>query len=265
MAKTKKKGIQWLWILIPVVIVVFFALYNLSKNNLLRSRQSSTEYQVYQNSTYGFSTEYPLAWEIRKDTQVFENGDAVAFRKTGPTQKKQTELTDGAQVVVSQPFTINTNLATWVKESFGTQAEFSQNSINGRLFEKVYYCSNIGCMTYYYTIQNGKVFGVATFAQGPNKTEYKSAISSILNSLRFSKTPNGTITKEGAIVKVKAISEVADYLRRVPQGRVEAGSEEDNSYLIQVYEIKDGHTATFNWYKVDKTTGEVEKEFDKDF
>lgn len=77
---------------------------------------------------------------------------------------------------------------------------------------------------------------------------------------RNTKTSN-SLTKEEVITKVKALPEVTDYLKRVPSGLVEVNGEEDNVYLVQVYEFKDGHTATFNWYKVDKTTGEVKKEF----
>lgn len=72
---------------------------------------------------------------------------------------------------------------------------------------------------------------------------------------------NQTISKQEAVAKVKAFSEVKDYLKRVPNGQVLLNGDEDNSYMVQVYETKNGHTATFSWYKVDKTTGEVEKEF----
>lgn len=72
---------------------------------------------------------------------------------------------------------------------------------------------------------------------------------------------NGVISKENAVTKIKALPEVKDYLKRVPNGQVLVNGEENNSYLIQVYEFKDGHTATFNWYKVDKETGDIEKEF----
>lgn len=72
---------------------------------------------------------------------------------------------------------------------------------------------------------------------------------------------NQTISKREAIAKVKALPQVTDYLKRVPNGLVLVNSEEDNAYMVQVYELKNGHTATFNWYKVDKTTGEAKKAF----
>ena len=66
-----------------------------------------------------------------------------------------------------------------------------------------------------------------------------------------------------AIAKVSALPEVAEYLRDVPSGRVVIDHEDSatNSYLIHVFEVVDDHTATFNWYTVDKTTGEITKDF----
>ena len=231
------------------------------KNNGLQPPPQEAGYQVYQNPMFDFSIEYPKEWEIRKETQVFENGDAIAFRLSGPTQKENTELTDGAQVVVSKPFIINTDLAAWVKEYFSNQSEFSQNTINGRSFEKIYNCSGVGCMTYYYTLKNSQVFGVAVFAEGEDKMVYENAIVYMLKSLKFTDAENGSISKDEAVTKVKAQPEVADYLKRVPNGLVLVNGEEDNAYMIQVYEFKNDHTATFNWYNVNKTTGAVEKEF----
>ncbi|RJQ35782.1 hypothetical protein C4559_06425 [Candidatus Microgenomates bacterium] len=72
---------------------------------------------------------------------------------------------------------------------------------------------------------------------------------------------NGSISKEEAVAKVKALPDVINYFKRVPNGQVSVNGEEDNSYLIQVYEVKNDHTATFNWYNIDKATGEVQKEF----
>src|SRR3989338_9252459 len=148
MAKTKKKKFQWLWIIIPVVIVVFFALYSLSKNNLPQSQQLSAKYLIYQDSTNGFSIEYPRAWEIKKDTQVFEIGDAIAFGISGPTQKKYTELTDGAQLVVSKPFAIDTDLTIWMNSYFNSQAKFSKLSLSNYTFESVENCEYLKCMRY---------------------------------------------------------------------------------------------------------------------
>ena len=72
------------------------------------------------------------------------------------------------------------------------------------------------------------------------------------------------ISPDEAGAKVRELAEVKDYLKRVPNAKidVESADEEKNTYLIHVYEIKNGHTATFNWYNVDKKTGEITAEFD---
>lgn len=263
MAKGKKTKIKWWWIVISIVAILFFVFYGFSKNNATKSQLSQTGYLAYQDPTYNFSIEYPQAWETRKDTQVFENGDAVAFGISGSTQKENTELTDGAQVAVSKPFSIDTDLATWVKGYFNPEAEFSQATLGKYPFETVYDCSNLGCMTYYFTQVNNNVYGVSAFAQGPNKEKaaYENSIIYMLKSLEFTNKTNGQTTKEQAIATVKALPEVIGYLQRVPTGLVTVNGEEDNTYMVQVYEFKNGHTATFNWYNVDKTTGAVEKQF----
>lgn len=69
------------------------------------------------------------------------------------------------------------------------------------------------------------------------------------------------ISRELAVEKVKNLPEVQQFLKDVPNGRVEVDNELEGEINVHVYEIKDGHTATFNWYKVDKITGAVKEEF----
>src|SRR3989344_3895207 len=263
MAKTKKKKLQWSWIIFPVVIVVLFALYSLSKNNLPQSEQSSAKYLIYQDSTYKFSIEYPGAWEIKKDTQVFENGDVIAFRKEGPSQKKYTELSDGAQLAISKPITIDSDLTTWIKSYFSAQAKFSTLPLSNYTFETVEECKYMGCMRYYFTKIDSQIYGIALYADGTNaeKASYENALLYMLKSLKFENSINSIVSEEEAVAKVRALPEVVDYLIRVPQGRVDINGEDDNAYMIQVYEVKDGHTGTFNWYSVDKKSGMTEKQF----
>lgn len=223
----------------------------------------STGYLVYQDPTYNFRIAYPQVWNIQKDTQVFEHGDAIAFRISGPTQKKYTELSDGAQLAISKPFVIDTNLATWLKSYFIGQAKFSKLSLNNYMFETVEDCKYLECMRYFFTKINSQIYGVALYADGTSaeKASYENALLYMLKSLQFDNSENRAVSKEEAIVKVQALPEVVDYLKRVPNGLVAVNGEEDATFMIQVYEFKNEHTATFNWYDVNKTTGEVTKEF----
>lgn len=255
MAKTKKHALGWFWIGIPILTIALFIVYTVSKNNVFP--ETSAAYLVYQDPTYDFRIEYPQAWEIRNNTQVFENGDAIAFGISGSTQKENTELTDGAQVAIAKPFTINTTLSTWIKEYFPPQATVSTMTLTQQPFESVEHCSRVGCMTYYFRLVNNQVQGVAVFAQGADKDKmvYENTTLYMLKSLQFNNN------KSSAVSKVKALPEVIEYLKRVPRGVIAVNGEEDDTLLVQVYEVKDGHTATFNWYTVSKATGEVTKEF----
>ena len=77
----------------------------------------------------------------------------------------------------------------------------------------------------------------------------------------FFKSEIFSSSEKKALMKIRALPEVVEFLKQVPDAHVEMNGEEENAYLIQVYEVKDDHTATFNWYSVDKTTGEIKKQF----
>ena len=99
----------------------------------------------------------------------------------------------------------------------------------------------------------------------PPKNETLPAINDSSKPKSSSPQPSAIlISPEEAVEKVKSRKEIMAYLKRVPNAIIQAQSttDEENSYQIQVYEVKNGHTATFNWYNVDKRTGEITAEFD---
>ncbi|MCL4365891.1 hypothetical protein M1437_01560 [Patescibacteria group bacterium] len=69
------------------------------------------------------------------------------------------------------------------------------------------------------------------------------------------------ISSKLAVENVKKLPEVQEYLKNVPNGKVEVDNEIEGEYNVHVYEVKDGHTATFNWYRVSIKSGEVRSEF----
>jgi len=79
--------------------------------------------------------------------------------------------------------------------------------------------------------------------------------------LPTSDNPDALISKDEAIAKIKSLPKVIEYLKIVPKAVIEIDSEEDDSYSVHVYEIKDNHTATFNWFTVDKKTGVIKEMF----
>lgn len=70
------------------------------------------------------------------------------------------------------------------------------------------------------------------------------------------------ISRSQAIENVKKLPEVQQYLKNVPNGIVEVDNEMEGEYNVHVYEVKNGHTATFNWYRVSIKSGEVRAEFE---
>lgn len=264
MAKKKQMGLPTRWFVVVGVVAVFLiAIFSVWKISTSQQQLKSGAYQLYQNAEYGFRVEYPNTWNIKYDTQIFENGDVVAFQIKGPTQKRHTEFIDGARFVVSKPFYIDTDLSTWVRGYFTGNVTFSRSELGGYIYEEVVDCSDWACKRYLFTMINNKVYGVYLFAEGGNheKALYENALIHMLKSLKFTDSPIGLVTEDEAVAKVKSLSEVALYLMGIPNGQVLVNGEDDNEYMVQVYEVKNGHTATFNWYNVDKTTGEVEKEF----
>lgn len=70
------------------------------------------------------------------------------------------------------------------------------------------------------------------------------------------------ISRDLAVENVKKLPEVQQYLRDVPNGKVEVDNEIEGEYNVHVYEVKNGHTATFNWYRVSIKSGEIRSEFE---
>ena len=76
-------------------------------------------------------------------------------------------------------------------------------------------------------------------------------------------TTNKTISEIQALDFVSNQKEVQEYLKKVPNAKIQIDQfdEKTNSYMIQVFEIKNGHTNTFNWYEVARESGEVRPMF----
>lgn len=72
------------------------------------------------------------------------------------------------------------------------------------------------------------------------------------------------ISRNQAIEIIKNRYEVQQYLKDVPNGKIEVDNEMEGEYNVHVYEVKNGHTATHNWYRVSIKSGEVRPEFEVD-
>ena len=103
--------------------------------------------------------------------------------------------------------------------------------------------------------------GYLNFYKPKQKTITTTATASpsqetVANPIQTSQT-----SEKGAIEKVRQLPEVKNYLAKVPNAHVQVSSfdEESGTYSIQVFEVKDNHTATFGWWDVEKISGKVKK------
>lgn len=203
MAKIKRRGLPTKWSVIAGVTVVFLiVVFSAWKTSPPIQQLKSGAYQLYQNTEYKFSIQHPNNWDVKSNTQVFENGDAIAFRISGPAHKKYTELADGAQLAISKPFEIDTDLTMWIKSYFSDQAKLSKLPLNNYEFEVVEDCKYMECMRYYFTKIDGHVYGVALYAEGasPEKAAYENSLIYMLKSLQF-ESLDGTRVPTGEVIK----------------------------------------------------------------
>lgn len=83
------------------------------------------------------------------------------------------------------------------------------------------------------------------------------------NGFACEQSPDGaSVSHEEAVEIVRALPEVQAFISLIntkgdSEAYIEYSHDECNTYSIHVYELKDDHTATFNWYDVNMYTGEV--------
>lgn len=93
----------------------------------------------------------------------------------------------------------------------------------------------------------------------PYTVQEHQVFEQMLSTFKFT---NASVTQDQAVFLVKNLDSVKAYLQRVPQGIVEFDHEDriNGSWVIHVYEVANGHTATFNWFNVSKTDGTISTE-----
>lgn len=85
--------------------------------------------------------------------------------------------------------------------------------------------------------------------------------SSVLKITEPTNTSSSKITPEQARMVINNLPEVLEYLKNVPNGKIEVDNKSEGEYNVHVYEFKNGHTATFNWYRVSMKDGKVKEQF----
>ncbi|OGK19610.1 hypothetical protein A3G67_00985 [Candidatus Roizmanbacteria bacterium RIFCSPLOWO2_12_FULL_40_12] len=165
---------------------IVYPFINPSQKQTTQTQDNKTapqsDWKTFNEEQYGISFEYLKSWSVESSTQVFENGDIVAVQFFGETQKANTEFYDGGRFIVMTPVQTDLDLESWVNSKYTANDQISDVTINGVAFKKVYTCG-LGCFTFYYTVINGKVYGVNTFSEGSKKAEYQATIDQMLQTL----------------------------------------------------------------------------------
>ena len=81
--------------------------------------------------------------------------------------------------------------------------------------------------------------------------------------------PHSGIIEQEALERIKALPEVQTFVSNLEENGKSASfrvEDRGGAWSVQAYEIVvqngESHTATFNWYIIDKKTGAVTKEFE---
>ena len=157
----------------------------------------TAEWKTYHNDEYGFEIKYPAEWLVREGdsllkegNHVFKEGDLFSAIIIGETQRQNTELYDGAQIIIGMPIRTEEDINSWVKNYYpieninGEPNYFSEETIGNLVFQKVYTCG-LGCFTYYNLKNNDLVFRLLTSAEGPKKEIYQQTLQTILSTFKF--------------------------------------------------------------------------------
>ena len=95
------------------------------------------------------------------------------------------------------------------------------------------------------------------------------AVATLIYYIYLLPAPAGDIMKQEALKKVQAMPEVQEFIAELAANKKIASFNVENRgdfWSVQAYEIVvqngESHTATFNWYRVDKKAGAVLREFE---
>lgn len=112
----------------------------------------------------------------------------------------------------------------------------------------------------YIPIQGTNLFLEYSAPMRPISTELN--LCNMLSDMGVENVRKVTLSSEQSIEKVTSLKEVKKYLTQVPNGIISLDHEDETNFVIHVFEINESNTtATFNWFEVNKETGEISKLF----
>lgn len=241
------------------------------------------DWKTYRNDKNGFLFKYPKDWEIRDLTNISKGAGNIftvqRLELKSPDYDFRYSGGDWGYSWVESGMYINFVVSknTWetleqIKKEKSSQGktllktDISGNSLlyEERVNDKIYSAE-------FYLVRNLKgepkpvVFNITLEADPDKQDYYRDLFDKFLQTLEFDSsqlTHDVNVSKEEAFEKVINLPEVENFLTNITQGRVALVNQDykdPNSWTVHVYESLPTHNATFNWYYVNKETGEITK------
>ncbi|OGD33396.1 hypothetical protein A3C78_00710 [Candidatus Azambacteria bacterium RIFCSPHIGHO2_02_FULL_45_18] len=269
--KTSKKILIFAGgILLLIGIAVFFG----QKNYFQKPDAETAEF----HSRYGFTLQYPKDWIIddsQKDAPaefIREPNGGAFYSMQAHTDPRVTNPKELKKVYrdIEDSFK---NDARYLVEESGWEYE-EKNTADNSYFAAGSYTEN-GENWQFKEITVFSKSGNVLVLRGMSLKDYANEYEPIIDKIFASVVPTDKkastqiapkITQEEALAKIKNLPEVQEFMRLLFPKQAEFEVEDwDTDWAVHVFELVVGensvHRATFNWYRVDKQTGVVEKEF----
>ncbi len=228
----------------------------------------------YINTDFGFNFDYPKNYSLTENSPT-NNSETLYLSLMSPvdlTNRKGYSM-QGNELKVEIWVSPNTANQT-LEEYFAKQLksiEDDPSGIGGKVISTngltiggypakyLEWQGNGTGITYYLFYKNN----IITIAKYPAETLLQSDFNQILSTFKFIDMAE-LAYQQTAMYLVSQLPEVINYRKTVPNTIIEYDHDTDDksAWVIHVYEIKDDHTATFNWFDVDKKTQKITKEFD---
>ena len=270
--KTSKRG---LIVAGGILLLVGIAVFAPQKNYFQKPDAKTAEF----HSRYGFTLQYPKDWIVddsRKDAAaefIREPNDRAFYSMQAHTDPRVADSGELEKVYrdIEDSFK---NDARYLVEESGWEHE-KKNTANNSYFAAGSYTEN-GKNWRFKEVTIFSKSGSVLVLRGMSLKDYTGEYWSIIDKIFASVVvPTGStispygvakVTKEQALVKIKNLPEVQEFMRLLFPKQAEFEVEDwDTDWAVHVFELVIGensvHRATFNWYRVDKQTGVVEKEF----
>lgn len=258
---------KWLVAFLLILIIVIAGVY------FFRDKiDNKSGWRIHENVKQGYTISLPKSWTreaVEGAAEVFWSPDKRAYVAVQFIADPRLMEEDGEEKMIGE-----------IRESFRKDPDYKLSSFRSR-FEKEMpepatasgYLAQ-GYLNYQkerfvfqeYAVQIGdeEILAVIRGAmmEGAVK-DHEETVEEIMGSF------NPVAGRREAIALVKKQKEVKEYegrLKKVGSKATFAVTDDGESWLVQVYEVveqgEEAHTATFNWYRVNKETKKITKEFE---